>query len=173
MDIKPQEVESVTTIGNLHGNDVKLVKCVGGFYVAVGKKKKDTKKAEALAAGSHSGIVAHQICKEYGSDFKPALAKSEHDKMAEVEDKTSHLPSNVIQNGVELYTLTKGSNLEFILYKQGITLAKYDAEIENNNLVIKKHEYRYAVEPNKKVALAISKAMKDKVYELKLSEIKR
>ena len=171
MEIKPEEVESIKIIGTLFDNDVKIVKTVGGFNVAIGKKKKGSKNAEAIAAGSHPAIVCHQISKQFGSDFKPALAKSEHDQLAKVEDKTLCLPSSAINNGMALYTLSKGSNVDFVLSKHGLTLAEYNSEIEENSLVIKKH--RINLEADKDIAESISRAMREKAYELNLSEVKR
>lgn len=175
MDIQPNEVESVKTIGNLHGDEVKVVKTFGGFYVAVGKKKKSSKKSEALAAGSHQALVAHQLGKEYGADFEPAIFKSESDQLEKVESKTEYLPSEMIAKGCELYTLSKGSKVDFVLVKHGITLGEYNGEIEEKSLVIKSGGFTHkdAVNGNFKTAKAMARALKDKVHELKLKGIKR
>jgi len=173
MDIKPKEVESVKTIGNLFENDVKLVKTIGGFYLAIGKKKKNSRKTEALAAGSHQAIVAHQLCKEYGSDFQPAIFKSVQDQLERVEDKTNYLPRISIEKGVELYTLSKSNKFEFILCKRGITIGKYDAETDGKSLILKNNYFNSEVRADRRTAEALSKAMKDKAYELGLSEIKK
>ena len=173
MDILPNEVESVKTIGSLFGSDVKLVKTHGGYHIAIGKKKKKDSKSEALAAGSHEGIVAHQIAKEFGSDFEPALAKSENEALQKVEDKTQYLPREAISKGVELYTLSKNNHLEFILYRHGMTMGKYQAEAVGDILVIKKHEFSDMVKAEKKTAQAISRAMEDKMYEMGLKKVKK
>lgn len=174
MDILPNEIESIKTIGNLYDNDVKMVQCVGGFFVAVGKKKKSSKKAEALSAGSHPALVSHQLSKEFGSDFKPAIFKSEQDVLEKVEDKSKYLSRSDIEKGVELYTLSKGGNLDFILYKNGITLGQYKAEIQDKSLVLKSKYFNHdMVKAEKDTAKAIAMAMKDKMYELNLSRIKK
>lgn len=172
MDIDPKEVESIKTIGSLYDSDVKLVKTLGGFYLAVGKKKKNSKKPEALGGASHQAIIAHQLCKEFGSDFQPAIFKSEHDQLEKVEEKTTYLPKSSIQKGVELYTLSKGSSVEFVLCKYGTTLAKYAAEVKDKELLLKHNYFDSSVKGDKEVANALAKAMKDKAYELGLSSIK-
>lgn len=174
MDILPNEVESVRTIGRLFDDEVKMVKTRGGFHVAVGKKKKRTKKSEALAAGSHEAIVAHQLSKEYGSDFQPAIFKSERERLEDVENKTEYLPREAIEKGIELYTLSKGNKLQFILYKHGLTLGEYVAEASNGSLVIKNHRFNNdMVKSEKKTAEAMSRAMRDKMAELNLSKIEK
>ena len=45
-DILPSEVESVKTIGSLFDSEVKLVKTHGGFHVAIGKKKKNSRNVQ-------------------------------------------------------------------------------------------------------------------------------
>ncbi len=174
MDILPSEVDSIKVIGKLFGDDVKMVKTHGGFHVAIGKKKKSGNKAEALAGGSHQAIVAHQLTKDFGSDFEPSLAKSESDRLEDVENKTEYLPASAIESGVELYTLSKNNKLEFILYKRGITLGRYVAEARGNALVLKKHEFKSDMfKSDKKTAEAMSRAMRDKMAELNLSKIEK
>lgn len=174
MEILPKEIESIKTIGNLYDNDVKLIKTFGGFHLAIGKKKKTSRKAEVLTGGSHPAIVAHQLSKEYGADFNPAIFKSEREALEDVENKSEYLPHSDLQKGMELYTLSKGNKIEFVLYKHGLTLGKYDAEIENKSLVLKNQYFkRDMLKAEKETANAISKAMKDKVYELNLKGIKK
>lgn len=174
MEIQPNEVESVKTIGNLNGDEVKVVKTFGGFYVAVGKKKKNSKKSEALAAGSHQALVAHQLGKEYGADFEPAIFKSEADQLEKVESKTEYLPSNLIAKGVELFVLSKGSDVNVVLYKRGLTLGQYNGEIEKQNLILKGCEFnKEATGGDFRIAKAMSRALKDKVHDLHLKGIKK
>lgn len=174
MDIQPNEVESVKTIGNLNGDEVKVVKTYGGFYVAVGKKKKNSKKAEALAAGSHQALVAHQLGKEYGADFEPAIFKSEADQLEKVESKTDYLPADMIAKGLELFTLSKNGKVDVVLYKRGLTLGQYTGEIEDKSLILKSHDFNKEVVGNDfRIAKAFSRALKDKVHELALKGIKK
>lgn len=174
MDILPNEVDSVKTVGKLFGDDVKLIKTYGGLHVFVGKKKKTSKKAEALAGSSHAAIGMYQLTKDYGSDFQPSLAKSESDKLADVENKTEYLPANSIAAGVELYRLKKHNKIEFILYKRGITLGKYETEASGDSLLIKKYEFKNNMfKSDKKIAEAMSRTMRDTMAELDLSKIEK
>ena len=174
MEIQSSEVESVKTIGMLHGDEVKLVKTFGGYQIAIGKKKKTSKKSEALAAGSHAGLVSHQLCKEYGSDFEPAIYKNESEQLEKVESKTDYLPAEMIAKGVELFTLTKGNKFEFLLTKHNLTIGQYSAEVENKSLILKNGEFNTEIlKADKKTANAMSRAIKDKAYDLNLKEIKR
>lgn len=174
MDILPGEVESVRTIGTLFDDDVKMVKTRGGFHVAVGRKKKRTRKSEALAAGSHEAIVAHQLSKEYGSDFRPAIFKSESERLEDVENKTEYLPREAIQRGVELYTLSKGNRVQFILYKHGMTLGEYDTEISQGSLVIKSYKFKNdLIKSDKETAEALSRAIREKMEEHSLSKVEK
>ena len=163
MEILPSEVESVRTIGNLHGDDVKLVKTHGGFHIAIGKKSKTSRKAEALAAGSHQGIVAHQIAKQYTEDFQPAIFKSEGEQLEKCEENTSFLPPKHVDFGLELFTLNKGLNYDLILYKHGITLGKYETEVSGDKLLIKSHDFKTKT-PNDDIARAFA-AMFDKIMK--------
>lgn len=175
MDIQPSEVESVKTIGTLHGDDVKIIKTFGGYQIAVGKRTKSAKKSEALAAGSHAGLVSHQLSKEYGSDFQPAIFKSEHEQLEKVEVKTEYLPGDMISKGIELFTLTKGSQVDFILVKHGLTLGQYSGQIENKSLVLKSGGFTNpeAISNSMSTAKAMSRAVKDKVHDLKLNGVKK
>jgi hypothetical protein len=171
MDILPNEIKEIKTVGKLFDDDVKMIITDGGFHVFVGKKKKSAKKAEAIAGASHPAIGMHQLCKDYGSDFQPALAKSEHERMPDVEDKTSYLPSDDINAGIELFTLTKNDKGEFVLYKRGLTLGKYETEASGDSLVINKSEFKY--KGSEKTAQAMSRAMRDKMYEMNLSYVEK
>ena len=129
MEIKPSEVESVKIIGSLHGDDVKLIKTVGGFFCAVGKKSKHKKTVEPLAAGSHSALVSHQIEKEYKSEYKPMIMKSEHDAQPKVEEFTKKLPQEMVDKGYQLYSLTKAEKVNFIATRVGLEVVNLGANV--------------------------------------------
>lgn len=174
MDIQPNEINVIKTIGRLYGDDVKMVVTDGGYHIAIGKKKKTSKKSEALAAGSHAGLVSHQLSKEYGSDFEPAIFKSETEQLEKVESKTEYLPAEMIQKGIELFTLSKGNKIDFLLTKHNLTIGQYSAEIENKSLILKNGEFnKEMITADKKTAAAMSRAIKDKVHDLKLKGVKK
>lgn len=170
MEIKPSEVESVRTIGNLHGDEVKLVKTHGGFHVAIGKKSKNSTKPEALAGGSHQGIVAHQVAKQFKQNFQPAMFKSEQDQLENVKECTKLLPSKHIDFGLELFTLNKGENYDLILYKEGITLGKYETEVSGDQLLIKSVDFK-TNKSNKDIARAFAAMFEDIMQKHSLKEV--
>lgn len=173
MEIKPDEVEEVKVIGKLHGDEVKLVKTFGGFHIAMGRKEKKSKKADALAAGNHQALVAYQIEKMYGTDFEPAIFKSEAEQLAKVEDKTDDLPDIVKNAGIQMFVLNKFNNLDFVMCKNGIELAKYETEVDNQELVVKNYSFRKSLSPNRFVSDVFADLFEQKMKELKLKKIKR
>lgn len=163
MEIKPEEIEDIKVIGHLNGDEVKIIKTSGGFNVAIGKREKHSKKAEALAAGSHRGIVAHQIAKQFKTDFQPAIFKSESEQLEIVTDNTKLLPNHHINFGLELFTLNKNENYDIVLCKHGITLGKYETEVSGDKLLIKSAEFKTKVK-NDEIALAFAGAF-DKILK--------
>lgn len=128
MDIKPSEIESVEQIGQLDGVAVKMIKTIGGFWIAVGKPKNKS-SAEALAAGSHPAIVKYSIAKQY-ADFQPSLAKSENTQMLEdVTGYTENLPKSMRDKGYDMYALKKNESVQYVLTKHGAEVHSFRAEI--------------------------------------------
>lgn len=173
MEIKPDEVEEVKVIGKLHDDDVKLVKTKGGFYVAIGKKKKESNKADALAAGSHQALVAYQVEKMHGQSFQPVINKSESEKLPEVEDLSNILPNLAKNSGLELFVLEKYNHIDFVFCKHGVELAKYETYHEDKSLKVKNYNFKGFMSPNKFVSEAIAYAMQKKMNELGLKKIER
>jgi len=173
MEIKPEEVAEVKIIGKLNGDDVKVVRTLGGFNVAMGKKDKYSLKAEALAAGSHIGLVAYQVEKMHGHDFEAAIYKSESEQLPLVEDKTESLPDLAKNSGIEMYVLCKSNTLDFIMCKNGIELAKYETDFVNEELNIKKYSFRESLSPNRFLSQVIAKAIDEKMTELGLKKVNK
>jgi hypothetical protein len=173
MNIKPEEVQEVKVVGKLFGDDVKVVQLKGGFNVAMGKKERNSNKAEALAAGSHIGLVTYQIEKIHGADFEPAIYKSEAEALPSVEDRTGQLPDMAKNAGIELYVMSKLNHLDFVLCKNNIELAKIETEYAGTDLHIKDSSFRESISPNMFVSQALSKAMSSKMKELNLTTVKK
>lgn len=148
MHIDPSEIKSIKTIGNLHDEDVKLIATKGGLYLALGKKVKDKKNHEPLAAASHPALVLHQIEKQYKKDFQPVLNKSESEQFHEVTEL------NCSVKGLSMFCLKKNSEIEVIVTKFGIEICKCECEINNlRELKVKKINYRPGFEPEMKDTL--------------------
>jgi hypothetical protein len=176
VQVNPEEIKEIKVIGRLFDNDVKLVKTIGGFLIAIGKKTKFSKSAEALAAGNHPAIVAHHIQKTFGSDFHPAMFKSEADRLESVEEKTNLLPSDAIQKGMKLFTLSKDHNYTVVLEKHGLTLGEYTLERNAQDLVIKNNKFNTkALSTENKSALAqsIAAAIEDTAAHIGVERIVR
>lgn len=172
MEIKPNEVEEVKVIGKLHGDDVKIIRTYGGFNIAMGKKEKNSRKADALAAGSHQALVAYQIEKMYGKDFEPAIFKSESEQMPKVEDKTPQLPDIMKNAGIEMYVVSKFNNLDFVMVKNGVELAKCETEARGTDLILKKQSQRDSISPNKSLAQIFASAFESEMKKKGLNRVK-
>lgn len=136
MDIRPEEIKSIKSIGTLNGDEVKLIHLHGGFNVAIGKKNKEAKKAEALAAGSHPAIVSFQLEKEFKKDFAPAIHKSEISQLEKVECYNNVVSNDLVTKGIEVYTLSKDHVIDFVVTNQGIDLGVCRTRVEGDVLKI-------------------------------------
>lgn len=168
MEIRPNEVKEVKVIGKLYGDDVKAVITDGGFHVIFGKKEKNSKKADALAAGSHLALASYQVEKRYGQDFEPAIFKSEEKQTPIVEDKTEILPDLMKNSGIEMFVLSKFNNLDFVMVKHGIEIMKCETQIDNSNLVLKNQTVRNNIKPNKTLSEMFANVIENKMKELNI-----
>lgn len=134
MKINPEEIESIKNIGELNGAPVKMIRCFGGFYAAVGSRSKNSKSVEPIAAGSHQALVMHQLEKEFKSEFKPALMKSESEKMPYVKEFTKKLPKEMVSAGFELFSLTKNNDINFVATKHGAEVINLSGYIISNEI---------------------------------------
>jgi hypothetical protein len=147
MKIDPSEVKTIKNIGNLHGEEVKLVATKGGLYLALGRKSKSKKNHEPLAAGSHPALVLHQIEKEYKSDFQPSMTKSEEDQLHQVTEL------NCAVKGLSMFALRKNTELDIVIAKFGVEICKCECEINGVDLKIKKIDYRTGFDSSMKDVL--------------------
>lgn len=167
MNISPEEIKEIKTIGTLNGGEVKLVGTHGGLWVAVGKKKKEDINPESLAAASHRAIVAHQLEKAY-SGFAPMMAKSEISQNYTVSDNTNLLEKNLCDKGFELFTLSKGENFEFIVHRYGRDLGIIRGEVEGDILKFEKGHFKENIDSNPDIMKGIAKSIALKKKELNL-----
>ena len=136
VEIKPSEIDSVDSIGDLAGEQVKLVKTKGGLYIAVGRPR-GKKKDEVIAAGSHPAIVRYNIEKAY-AEFQPAMIKSETGEESLVAGMSDLLPSNMRKSGYDLYVIKKSNEVDFVLTKSQIEVVKYQGYLVNSDLIVSK-----------------------------------
>lgn len=139
MDIKPSEIDLVEEIGALDGEPVKMIKTIGGYWIAVGKPK-SKKRDEALAAGSHPAIVKYNIEKNFPG-FQAALAKSEAIGITEnVTGYSELLPDSLRDRGYDMYGLEKSEKLSYVLTRNGYEVYKFDAELTQDSLRISENQ---------------------------------
>lgn len=138
MDIKNEDVAEITEVGELYGDRVKMIKTWGGLHVVVGKKDKNSRKPDALAAASHRALAVHQLEKQYGSDFKPAIMKSEAAQMEEV--KQFPVSKEMNKDHLTIHSIAKNEEVDFVISRFGVVLAKYECEIHKNELNVKSYE---------------------------------
>jgi hypothetical protein len=169
MDIKSEDVAEIIELGELYGDRVRLLKTWGGLHVAVGKKDKNSKKPDALAAASHRALAVHQLEKQYGSDFKPAIMKSESYQIEEVSQFPVSKEMN--KDHLAIHSIAKNNEVDFVVSRFGVVLAKYECEIHKNELNVKSYEKtpkasdvlsKNAEDITKSVKNAMSKFIKDK-----------
>jgi hypothetical protein len=134
MDIKSEDVAEIVEVGELNGDKVKMIKTWGGLHVMVGKKDKNSKKPDALAAASHKALAVHQLEKMYGNDFRPSIMKSEGYNSEQVSD--FQVTPEMSKDHLEIQAIQKNNQVEFVVSRFGLILAKYGCEIQKNELVL-------------------------------------
>jgi len=113
MDIFPSEIDTVSVIGDMDGEPVKMVRTIGGLYMAVSKKNN---KDSVLGAGSHAAIVSYNI-KKANPSIKLSLMKSESYSSAVVHDLTDLLSLEDRQKGYDLFKIEENGKATFSLSK--------------------------------------------------------
>lgn len=173
MNIEASEIKSIDIIGHLYQDDVKMIITKGGLHVFVGKRTPYSKKMEALSASSHPALGLHAIEKTYQGLFQPVLMKSEDGQPVIkpiVNDYTKYLPTNLKNNGIEVYEIKKSNEVDVVIYKCGLVLGEYNAEIINNELLVKSHDLKY-IKPSKELADTLAMVLKDIQVNNKLEKI--
>ena len=136
MQITANEIDTVEEAGVLNNSPVKMIRTKGGFWIAFGRQKGQIKE-EALAAGSHPGIVKYNLEKQY-PDFQPALMKSEYFNAEALVEKHSHFLSEELRkSGHDIYSVQNGNNVEFHVQKLGKEVHVVEAEVQKEHLLIK------------------------------------
>ena len=134
MNLTPNDISDVSDIGLLNNNPVKLIRTKGGFFIAIGKKKRDGQD-EALAAGSHGAIVKYNLEKQFAG-FQPAMAKSESGIEPIVSKHSHFLNDDLRKSGHDIFSIQTGNAVEFQITKHNSTLASATGYIDSDNLSI-------------------------------------
>jgi hypothetical protein len=168
MEIDKKDIESIKTIGNLNGEQVKMIKTFGGFHIAIGKKYAWDDDQEPLAAGSHQGIVLHEISKKY-SEFEKAIQKSELTQIEKVKEYSQFLGKSEQNQGLELYSSELHGEIDIIVYQYGRVLGKYEGHCVDNKLELKKHQFNIQITPE--LVKSISDTIKEIMTEKRLDKV--
>lgn len=134
MQIKPDEVDTITTLGTLYNDDVKLVRTLGGFYVAIGRKDRYNKEASPLAAGSHKALVEHQLEKQFKGEFHAEMNKSESEMEPIVKEYTHELSAKYVNQGYDIYSLTKSNTINVVVTKLGSEVINLEGNLTLNGV---------------------------------------
>jgi len=145
MDIKEDEIKEINKLGNLNGDEVKLVTLKGGLHIGIGKKSEDSKKSAILAVGSHPALVSYQISKQFNQKFEQNLTKAEGEIIPEVIDYSKNLsPLNKNILGLDIYAIKTGNDIDFKITKHNFEIfsiqATNDMGILSLNKTIKNDE---------------------------------
>jgi CHAT domain-containing protein len=136
MNLKKEDIETISEVGTLNGDRVKLLKTWGGLHVLVGKKSKTSKELDTLAAASHKALAIYQVEKEFGNDFQPAIMKSETEQLPQVTELTNEFtPKNL-----QIYSLAKGGDVDFVVSSHNAILATYKCSIKKSELSLQSYQ---------------------------------
>jgi len=139
MRITPEEIDTVEEAGTMNGGPVKLIRTKGGFWIALGRKKGKVVE-EALTAGSHSAIVKYNMEKEF-PDYQPSLMKSEGAVEAIVNKHSHYLSDDLKKSGHDVYSIQAGANVEFHITHGNSQVAKVNAVIDNDHILIRELDF--------------------------------
>jgi hypothetical protein len=118
----------------MSGRPIKMIRTRGGFWIAIGHKK-GKHSEEALGAGSHPAIVKYNLEKQF-PDFEPNLMKSEGFVEPIVEKHSHFLSEDMRKSGHDIFSIQTGTVVEFQITKQNSSIAKVNANVEADNLVL-------------------------------------
>ena len=131
MQIRPEDIDTIEEAGILDGQQVRMVRTKGGFWMAANSKG-------VLAAGSHPAIVKFQLSK-MNPNFQPAMCKSENFESDSIVDKHSHfLSDDLRKTGHDIYSIQNGDDVEFHITKHNVKVAVVQALIKGEDFYIPK-----------------------------------
>jgi len=128
MDIQPNDIDTVETGGMLDGQEVKLIRLKGGFWMGIHRGK-------AISGGSHPAIVKHTISKMF-PNFQAAMCKSESMADALVEKHSHFLSDDLRKSGHDIYSIQNGSDVEFQITKQNMKVASLQTVLREDALFV-------------------------------------
>jgi len=134
MQIKPEDIDRVEEAGTLNGDIVKLIRTTGGWWIGIGKKRKQG-SPEALAAGSHPAIVKFNMEKQF-PEFQPVMMKSEDHLESTVEKHSHFLTEDLRKSGHDIFSIQTGNEVEFHVTKHNAQVALVTGFVDGEHLTI-------------------------------------
>jgi hypothetical protein len=134
MQITANDIDRIEEAGMLDNNPVKLIRCKGGFWMALGKRK-GKHLEEALAVGSHPAIVRYNLEKQY-SGYQPAMMKSEMAPAPSVEKHSHFLSDELRKSGYDIFSIQTGPVVEFQITRQNACVASVASNVNADHLFI-------------------------------------
>ena len=128
MNITPDQIDIVEDGGILDGQDVKMIRLKGGFWMAIHKGK-------VISGGSHPAIVKHSVSKMH-PNFQPVMCKSEAFSDALVDRHSHFLTEELRKSGHDVYSIQTGSDIEFQITKHNIKVASVHTHLQEDGLYI-------------------------------------
>lgn len=141
MDIKEDEVKEINKLGNLNGDEVKIITLKGGLHIGIGKKSENSLKNSILAVASHPALVSHQIAKKFEKKFEQTLNKNENKNgiNSEIIDYSNNLNStekNVLS--LNIYAIKDNDTVDFKITKHNFEVFSVEATKEEDTLFLNK-----------------------------------
>lgn len=172
MDIKEDEIKEVNKLGNLNGDEVKLVTLKGGLHIGIGKKAENSQKSSILAVGSHPALVSYQISKKFEQKFEETLNKSEGKPSPEVTNYSKTLsPMNKNILGIDIYAIKNGDKVDFKITKHNFEIFSIQANKDDSTLSLNKtfkNEERLSRLDKAELSKSLEKAIKQFAKKNKL-----
>jgi len=133
--IDPAEVSEVSTIGELNGEEVKLVKLRGGFYIGI-KAGRDGNN-DPLAAGSHPAIVKYSIEKKFSGAYHPNMMKSEAFNESKIIPLSNNLNPEMWDKGFRMNMAKDEGSITLSLALKNIEVAKFEVVHKGETVSLK------------------------------------
>ena len=135
MKLTERDIDKIEDFGELNGKPVRLIRCKGGFQIAMGIRPGD-KEDSCLTAGSHPAICRFNLIKQFKNSYAPSMMKSTSYNDSAIVENHSHFLSNELRkSGHEIHSVQSDNQISFHITRHGIKIADVDSYIQDKALV--------------------------------------
>ncbi len=133
MNIKPEEIDTITTIGHIGKKEVKMIRTKGGLYLGV----QSGGNGKVLSVASHPAIIKHKV--ETGNKgFTPIIEKSEGENEEIMQlSKTWDVDSTT----VEAFMIKSESKTTYLWTTFDISAVEVEIVAEQPVVIIKNEKF--------------------------------